>query len=107
MHEHLSSRDWKDYLRNSGCVRCGKSDTNYPIWVHQMGMDPPDCYCERMGDSEKLIQSSCETLGAKYIHDKCDPRWTMYLCESCIEKDQAKLYRKRYLRPDYACGCCD
>jgi hypothetical protein len=88
-----------DHL-NSRCIQCGKLDINSRIWIHQSGIDPPDCYCERAEYSwTGGSKSSCETIKYRMQGDRCYPSWTRYSCDECIEKDQEKLYRKRFLRP--------
>jgi hypothetical protein len=90
----------KDSYSFFGCIKCGKGEVNYPIWVHQIGLNPPDCYCEREelnSDGENRLV--CEQLNYKNMHDRCCASWTQYVCDTCLSKDKEKISRKRFLRP--------
>jgi len=59
------------------CRKCGKESGNYEIWVQPNGIDPPICYCVRIGDDGILMDSPPCT------NCHCYADVTYYLCQYC------------------------
>ena len=79
-----------------GCVKCGRGDINYPIWVHQNGIEPPDCYCDRFIEGSDLKKDGLckkyKTIG-EALGQMCIPDWTKYLCQYCSGKKSRRMLR--------------